>query len=168
VSLEVPSGAEALRVSRADEVPQLTAWVHDAWLEDAIQFSAETRRAVIPFLQESAWGDLHPSMADPTLVKKTLISRHYRVPLTRCYIVANHATSLEADIEWDCSDIVEAQYSESTFRLMSDYSGSAAVAVRVTELDIRLLVSAQRGGWVYRKVMLGWPVESDTVFLERG
>jgi hypothetical protein len=46
--------------------------------------------------------------------------------------------------------------------------GSAAVAVRVTELDIRLLVSAQRGGWVYRKVMLGWPVESDTVFLERG
>jgi hypothetical protein len=139
--------------------------VHDAYLEDGIQFSADTQRAVIPFVQESAWGDLHPSMPDPELVKKTLVARHYRVPLTRCHIVVNHATSLATDIEWGCPDMVEAQYSDSMFRLMSD-SDSVAVAIGVTDLDIRVLVSSERGGWVYRKVMLGWSVESDTVFLK--
>ena len=149
-----------MRITREDQVSQLDAWVHDAYLEDALHFSAQSARAVIPFAQESAWGELHPSMADPELVKTTRLARHYHVPLTRCYIVVEHAEALESDVEWGCPNLVEAEFSKSMFRLMAD-SNSAAVSVRVTALDIRLLVSSERAGELHRKVFKWGSGESD-------
>lgn len=49
-------GVEVLRVQRPEEVGQLDWWIHDGYVEDAIEFDAEAQRAVIPFGQESAWG----------------------------------------------------------------------------------------------------------------
>jgi hypothetical protein len=160
MSLEAPGGVEVLRIASPGRVSELNDWVHDGYLEDALRFSAQSARAVIPFAQESGWGSLHPSMPDPVLVKTTLLARHYHVPLTRCYVVVEHAQSLETDIEWGNPGILEADVSESTFRLMSG-SYSAAVSVRVSDLDIRLVVSAERSEVLYRKVLRGWPVESD-------
>lgn len=155
-----PEGQEVLRIVRPDQVIQLNDWVHDAYLEDELRFSAQSARAVIPFAQESAWGHLHPSMSDPELEKTTLFARHYHVPLTRCYIVVEHAKSLETDIEWGCPDLLAAEYSDSTIRLMSG-ENSAAVSVRVGALDVRLLVSSAVARWLHRKVLRWWPVESD-------
>jgi hypothetical protein len=150
--LKPPDGVEVLRIAHEDQVCQLDHWVHDAHLEDALQFSAQSARAVIPFAQESAWAPPHPSMADPELVKTTRLARHYRVPWTRCYIVVEHAESLESEVEWGSPSLVEADFSESTFRLMAD-SDSAAVSVQVTALDIRLLVSSAQSARTYRKVL---------------
>jgi hypothetical protein len=158
--LKTPNGAEALRIVDPKQISRLNDWVHDAYLEDAIQFSAEDGRAVIPFAQESAWGHLHPSMPDPELVKQTLFAHHYRIPMTRCFLAVEHATSLETDIEWGNPMILEADFFRSTFRLLAD-TDSAMVSVRVTELDIRVVVSSEQAKTVYRKVLRGWPIESD-------
>ena len=155
-----PEGQEVLRIVRPDQVVQLNDWVHDAYLEDELRFSPQAARAVIPIAQESAWAHLHPSMPDPELVKTTVFARHYQVPLTRCYIVVEHANSLETDIEWGCPDLLAAEYSDSTFRLMSG-ENSAAVSVRVGALGVRLLVSSEVARWFYRKVLRWWPVASD-------
>ncbi len=150
-------GTEILRIQAPNEVSLLDEWIHDAYVEDAIEFSPEERRAVIPFAQESGWGDRHPSMADPELVKTTPLARHYEVPLTRCYIVIEHVHSLDPVIDWGCPTLVGADYVDREIRL----SGIAKISVRVSDLDIRVFVSAQEAGRLLRKVLRGWPAESD-------
>ncbi len=160
MSVEVPSGIEVLRVERAEQVSELDGWVHDAYLEEEdVRFSAAAARAVIPFAQESGWGDRHPSMPGPVLVKTTLFAHHYEVPLTRCFLVVERALSLEVDVLWEVPDLVAAEFSDSTFRLTSD--GGEGVAVRVEGLDVRLLVSGDEAGRLYREVLRWWPAEYD-------
>jgi hypothetical protein len=160
LTLGTPPGEEVLRITRPDEVGELTNWVHDAFLEDAIQFSAESGRVVVPFMQESAWGDLHPAMPDPELAKETFFARHYHVPLTRCFIVVEQAISVDTDIEWGCPDLLDAKYSQSVFRVMSG-DDCAAVSVHVAELDVRVLLSSEVAQWMHRKVLRGLRIESD-------
>ena len=63
---------------------------------------------------------LSPSVdAEPSLVRKTVFARPYEVPLTRCYVVVEHAEGLECDIDWGNPSLVEADYLESTFSLRS-------------------------------------------------
>lgn len=161
MSLSAPDGVEVVRVERPDQVAGLDDWVHDAYLEDAIQFSAESARAVIPFAQESCWGRLHASMRDPTLARETAFARHNHVPLTRCYLIVDHAASVEIDLDWGDPGLREADFSESTFSLRADSSPTAAVSVCVTDLNIRLLVSAQDAGTLYRKVLRALTIQSD-------
>jgi hypothetical protein len=134
--------------------------VHDAYLEDGLEFSKDSARAVIPFAQESGWGSLHPSMPNPSLVRKTVFARHYEVPLTRCYVVVEHAEELECDIDWGNPSLLEADHLESTFWLRSG-SFATGVRVRVSAIDVRLLVTTHVAGRIYRKVLRGWPIESD-------
>ena len=155
-----PSGIEVVRVDTSEAVSQLNDWVHDGYLEDALQFSAEAAQAIIPFAQESGWGTLHPSMPDPQLVRQTLLARHYRVPLTRCYIIVEHAERLDTDIDWGNPSLLEADFSVSTFRLATG-SSARGVSVAVTDVDIRVLVSSEEAGRLYRKVLRLWPAESD-------
>jgi hypothetical protein len=105
-------------------------------------------------------GDPHPSMPEPELVKATLLARHFEVPLTRCYVVVEHAASLDADIDWGYPSLVRAGLSDSTLRLES---GSYAEGIRIalTDVDIRILVSGQPAGRLYRRVLRGWPIEHD-------
>ena len=158
--IDQPSGTEVVRVDAAEAVSQLNDWVHDGYLEDALQFSAEAARAIIPFAQESGWGHLHPSMPDPQLVRETLLARHYEVPLTRCYIIVEHAERLEADIDWGNPSLDQADFSDSTLRLTTG-SFAPGVSVAVTDVDIRVLVSSEEAGRLYRKVLRLWPAESD-------
>ena len=155
-----PSGTEVLRVHKPDAVSQLNDWVHDGYIEHALHFSAEAARAIIPFAQESGWGHLHPSMSHPELVKEKLLARHYEVPLTRCYIVVGHAERLEADIDWGNPSLDQARFSDSTFRLTTG-SFARGISVAVSDVDIRVLVSSDEAGWLYRKVLRLWPAESD-------
>jgi hypothetical protein len=155
-----PSGTEVVRVAAAEAVSQLNDWVHDGYLEDALQFSAGAARAIIPFAQESGWGSLHSSMSDPQLVTETFLARHYEVPLTRCYIIVEHAERLEADIDWGNPSLDQADFSDSTFRLTTG-SFARGVSVAVTDVDIRVLVSSEEAGRLYRKVLRFWPAESD-------
>lgn len=156
--LEVPGGTEVLRIQRPEDVSNLDAWIHDAYLEDALQFSAEVGRAVIPFAQESGWGTLHPSMPDPVLIRRTLFSRHYRVPLTRCYLVVEHARSLDADVDWGIPmlNVVHFDASQSILTL-----ADVGVSIAVSELDVRLLVSSEVVGHLHRKILRWWAIESD-------
>jgi len=153
-------GTEVLRIESPDGVPGLNDWIHDAYLEDAFRFSPESAQAVIPFAQESGWGHLHPSMADPELVAETMLARHYHVPLTRCYIVVEQAKSLDADIDWGNPSLLEADFSESTLLLRSG-SFSKGISVGVTDVDVRVLVSPELAGRLFRKVLRLWPAESD-------
>jgi hypothetical protein len=155
---EAHRGTEVLRVQSPEEFPQLDDWIHDAYLEDALQFSAETARAVVPFAQESGWGSLHPSMPDPVLIRRTLFSRHYRVPLTRCYLVVEHAKSLDADVDWGIPMLNVAHFDgRQSILTLAD----VGVPIAVSELDIRVLVSSEVAGHLHRKVLRGWPMESD-------
>ena len=158
--LDPPAGTEVLRIRTATDVGELNDWVHDAYLEDALKFSHDSARAIIPFAQESRWGALHPSMPNPILVKKTVFARHYEVPLTRCYLVVEHAEGLECDIDWGNPSLLEADYSESTFWLRSA-SFATGVRVRVSAIDVQVLVTTDVTERVYRKVLRGWPIESD-------
>ncbi len=158
--LEAPVGTEVLRVRSPEAVSEITDWVHDAYLEDAVRFSVASARAVIPFGQESGWEQLHSSMADPKLVKTTLLARHYEVPLTRCYLVVEHAQSLEVDIDWADPVLLEADFSDSTLRVRSGSFGDG-VSVSVSDFDVRLLVTSEEGDRLYRRVLRVWPVELD-------
>jgi hypothetical protein len=151
---------EVLRIGTASDVGELNDWVHDAYLEHALEFSEDSARAVIPFAQESGWGSLHPSMPNPSLVRKTVFARHHEVPLTRCYVVVEHAEELECDIDWETRVFSEADYLESTFWLRSR-SFATGVRVRVWAIDVRVLVTTNVAGRIYRKVLRGWPIESD-------
>jgi hypothetical protein len=158
MNLEAHNGTEVLRIHSPEEVPQLDNWIHDAYLEHALHFSAETARAVVPFAQESGWGTLHPSMPDPVLVRQTLFSRHYRVPLTRCYLVVEHAKSLDADVEWGMPMLNVAHFDDwQSILTLAD----VGVSIAVSELDIRVLVTPEVAGHLHRKVLRGWPMESD-------
>ena len=155
-----PSGTEVRRIQEPGAISQLNDWVHDGYLEDALQFSTESARAIIPFAQESACASLHPSMPNPQLVRETILARHYEVPLTRCYLVVEHAERLDADIDWGNPSLLEPDFSDATFRLTTG-SFARGVSVAVTDLEIRLLVSSEEAGRLYRKVLRLWPAESD-------
>jgi hypothetical protein len=163
---EGAGGTEVLRIHRREDVSQLDGWVHDAYLEDELKFSAESARAVIPFAQESGWGARHANMPDPELVKTTLVARHFHVPLTRCFIVVEHATAFEADIDWGNPSLVEAELSGSTLHLKPG-SFAKGIRVAVSDIDIRVLVSSAPAGRLYRKVLRGWPIESDRWVAEK-
>lgn len=156
--LENPSGTEVARIQSPEDVSQLDDWIHDAYLEDALQFSAETARAVLPFAQESSWGDRHPLITDPVLTRRTLTSRHYRVPLTRCYLVVEHAKSLNVNVDWGIPMLNIARFdTEQSILTLVDVD----VSIAVTELDVRVLVSSEVAGHLHRKILRGWPIESD-------
>lgn len=99
-------------------------------------------------------------MSDPELVKEELLARHYEVPLTRCYIIVEHAERLEADIDWGNPSLDQAHFSDSTFRLTTG-SFARGISVAVSDVDIRVLVSSDEAGRLYRKVLRFWPAESD-------
>jgi hypothetical protein len=157
MNLDAPNGTEVLRVKRPEDVPEFDYWVHDAYLEDGLRFSAESARAVVPFAQESGWGDRHPSMPDPDLVRQTPLARHYEVPLTRCYLVVEHATALDSDIDWGNPTLTAVHFDATGATLTLDSS----VSIGVSGVDIRVLVSVEEAGRLYRKVLRGWPIESD-------
>jgi hypothetical protein len=157
-----PSGTEGLRVTLPEDVPKLNDWVHDGHLEDAMRFSAEAARAVIPFAQESGWGHLHPSMPDPQLVRKTVFARHYQVPLTRCYLLVQHAQSLDADdIDWGNPTLLGAKFDESSSVVKLEMVPPAGVSIAVRDVDVRVLVSPEPVGLIHRRVLRGWPIEID-------
>ena len=66
-------GTEVLRVEQAEDVERLDEWIHDAYVEDALEFDAEAQRAVIPFAQESAnlSDPLGPEWLEETMVEIT-------------------------------------------------------------------------------------------------
>jgi hypothetical protein len=80
--------------------------------------------------------------------------------LTRCYIIVEHAERLEADIDWGNPSLDQADFSDSTFRLTTG-AFARGVSVAVTAVDIRVLVSFEDAGRLYRKVLRLWPAESD-------
>jgi hypothetical protein len=80
--------------------------------------------------------------------------------LTRCYIIVENAERLDADIDWGYPSLVAAEFSDSTFRLTTG-SFARGVSVAVSDLDIRLLVSTEEAGRLYRRVLRLWPAESD-------
>lgn len=156
MALEAPAGTEVLRVESSEAISELSQWVHDGYLEDGIRFSAASARAVIPFVQERRQRPLHASMAGPELIKSTPLARHYDVPLTRCYIVIEQAETLA--VETDSGDpLLGADFSDSTFRVSSAYFGD--VSVRVTDLEIRLLVTSATPARLHRRVLRGLRVE---------
>jgi hypothetical protein len=85
-------------------------------------------------------------MADPVLVEQTALAEVYEVPFTRCFIVVNHARSLDTKIDWGYPALEGATYDESTLRL----DGTANVTIRVTAIDIRVPVSAEESGRILR------------------
>jgi hypothetical protein len=150
-------GEEVLRVGRTEDVPRLDDWIHDAYLEDNLKFSAEESRVVVPFAQESGWGSRHASMADPVLVKRTLLARHYEVPLTRCYLVVQKAQSLDYKVDWGNPTLVCARFDPKQMVLELDFG----ISISVAELDVRVFVSADEARRLHRKVLRGFPAESD-------
>jgi hypothetical protein len=141
-------GTEVLRVEQAEDVERLDEWIHDAYVEDALEFDAEAQRAVIPFAQESAnLSDPLPSMADPVLVERTPLAELYEVPFTRCFVVVSHARSLDAEIDWGYPVLEDATYRDSTLRL----SGTANLTIAVTTVDVRVFVTAEESGRRLRK-----------------
>ena len=147
-----------LRVTRGADVPRIDDWIHDAYLEDALELDRERGRAVIPFAQESGWGERHAAMADPVLRRSGLLSRRYDVPLTRCLLVVEHATALDADVDWHSAMLTGAAYVDGSIRLGLVHG---AVAVAVADVDVRVLVTGDRAGSLRRRVLRGWPIESD-------
>ena len=152
------AGDEALRVTRGADVPRLDDWIHDAYVEAALELDREQHRAVIPFAQESGWGDRHAAMADPVLRRRGLLARRYDVPLTRCFLVVEHATALDDDVDWGVPMLTGAAYVDGSIRLGLVHG---AVAVAVTDVDVRVVVTGERAGLLRRRVLRGWPIESD-------
>jgi hypothetical protein len=152
------AGTEVLRVATAEGVHELDDWIHDAYLEDALEFDADARRAMIPFAQESGWGARDAGMADPVLRGRGLLWRRYEVPLTRCRLVVENATALDAEVDWHSAMLTGAAYVDGKVRLGLLHG---AVAVAVAAVDVRVMVTGDRAGALRRRVWRGWPVESD-------
>jgi hypothetical protein len=96
-------------------------------------------------------------MPAPLLVGKTLLARRYVVPLTRCYVLVEHARSLKADgIDWGSPMISGADFdaSRSIFKL-DLLVPPTGISVAVTELDVRVIVSSEEAGRIDRRVLRG-------------
>jgi hypothetical protein len=152
-------GAEVVRVAAQDNVSQLNAWIHDAYLHDDVRFDAEASHAIVPLLQEASALPGTDS-APPRLLRKTLFARHFEVPLTQCNLLVETARSLTMDVEWGDPLVLEAGFSDRTFYLLSG-SAQRSVSIEVERLDVRLHVSSTVAGYLHRKVLRLFPAESD-------
>jgi hypothetical protein len=156
---------EALTVTRPDDLELVTHWIHDAHFDhEQASFSESGSRATVPFDQESRWGDRHPSMPNPELLKSTLLSRHYRVPFVRCYLVFENARAMSIT---EAGRGEPGMFNEATF----DPSRGEVhlvpvvgprIVVSVFELAIRVMVSQRVAVQVCRRVFRAWPAERDS------
>jgi hypothetical protein len=156
---------EALTVTRLEDLELATYWIHDAHFDyQEASFSDSASRATVPFAQESGWGDRHPSMPNPELLKSTLLSRHYRVPFVRCYLVFENALGMSIDEagRGDPGMLNEATFDASRREVQLAPVVGPRIVVSVSELAIRVLVSREVAVEVRRKVLRGWPAESDS------
>lgn len=158
---------EALTVIRSEDLELVTHWIHDAHFDyEEASFSETASRATVPFAQESGWGDRHPSMPSPELLKSTLLSRHYRVPFVRCYLVFENARemSIENTGRGDPGMLNEATFDASRGEVHLVPVVGPRIVVSVSKLDIRVLVTQEVAAEARRKVLRGWPAESDSRF----
>ncbi len=156
---------EALTVTRPEELELVTYWVHDAYFdyEDA-SFSEADSRTTMAFSQESGWGDRHASMPNPQLLKRTLFSRHYRVPFVRCYLVVENALGMSVDDagRGDPGMLNEVTFAASRRQVGIDAVVGPSIVVPVSDLMLRVLVTQQVVLETRRKVLRGWPAETDS------
>jgi hypothetical protein len=156
---------EALNVTRPEHLEFVTQWIHDAHFSyEEASFSESASRATVPFAQESGWGDRHPSMPNPELLKSTLRSRHVRVPFVRCYLVFENALGMTIDEagRGDPGMLNEATFDASRGEVYLLPVVGPRVMVSVSELAIRVIVSREVTVEVRRRVLRGWPAESDS------
>ncbi len=156
---------EALTVTRPGELELVSYWVHDAYFdyEDA-SFSEADSQATVAFSQESGWGDRHPSMPNPQLLKRTLFARHYRVPFVRCYLVFENALGLSIDDagRGDPGMLNEVTFDASRHQVRIDAVVGPSIVVPVSDLILRVLVTQQVALETRRKVLGGWQAEADS------
>jgi hypothetical protein len=155
---------EALTVTRRDDLERVTYWIHDAHFDyEQASFSETSARVTVPFAQESGWGDRHPSMPDPELLKRTLLSRHYRVPFARCYLIFENARGMSIDEagRGDPGMLNEATFDAARGEVHLVPVVGPRITVSVSELTIRVLVSQEVALEVRRRVLKGWPAERD-------
>jgi hypothetical protein len=156
---------EALTVTRPEDLELVTYWIHDAHFDyEEVSFSETASRATVPFAQESGWGARHPSMPNPELLKSTLLSRHYRVPFVRCYLVFESARGISIDEpgRGDPGMLNEATFDPSGGEVHLAPVVGPRIVVSVSKLAIRVIVSEDVTVEVRRKVLRGWPAESDS------
>lgn len=156
---------EALTVTRPQDLELVTHWIHDAHFDYVeASFSETASQATVPFAQESGWGDRHPSMPNPEVLKRTLLSRHYRVPFVRCYLVFDNARRISIDEagRGDPGMLNEAIYDSSRDEIQLVPAVGPRIAVAVKEVAIKVLVTPRVTLEVRRRVLRGWPAESDS------
>ena len=156
---------EALTVTRQAELELVTYWIHDAHFDyEQASFSETGSRVTVPFAQESGWGDRHPSMPNPELLKRTLLSRHYRVPFARCYLIVENARAMSIDEagRGDPGMLNEATFDPSHGEVHLVPVVGPRITVSVSELVIRVLVSREVAFEVRRRILRGWPAERDS------
>jgi hypothetical protein len=159
------AAVEALFVTQPGDLELVTDWIHDAHFDyEEASFSETAARATVPFAQESGWGDRHPSMPNPELLKSTLLSRHYRVPFVRCYLVFENARGMSIDERGrgEPGMLNKATVDASRGEIQLVPVTGPQMVIPVSELAIRVLVSQETAVEVRRKVLRGWPAESDS------
>ena len=158
-------GVKALGVNRPEDLELVTYWVHDAHFNyEEASFSEEASRVTVPFAQESGWGDRHPSMPNPELLKSTLLSRHYRVPFVRCLLVLENALgiSIDEDGRGDPGMLNELTFDASRCEVrLATVVGPSIVVPVSDDVCLRVIVTSEVAVEVRRKVFRGWPAESD-------
>jgi hypothetical protein len=158
---------EALTVTRRDDLELVTYWIHDAHFDyEQASFSEADSRATVPFAQESGWGDRHPSMPNPELLKRTLLARHYCVPFARCSLVFENARGMSIDAagRGDPGMLNKATFDPSRGEIHLVPVVGPRIAVSVFELTIRVLVSQEVALEVHRRVLRVWLAERDSPF----
>jgi hypothetical protein len=156
---------EALTVTRPEDLALVTSWVHDAHFDyEEASFSEAASRATVPFAQESGWGDRHPSMPNPELLRRTLFARHYRVPFVRCLLVVENASGISIDEagRGDPGMLNEVTFDATRPEVRVAAVVGPSIVVPVTALSLRVMVTQEVARKVGRKVLRGWPAESDS------
>ena len=156
---------EALAVTREEDLELVTGWVHDAHFDyEEASFSEAASRGTVPFAQESGWGDRHSSMPNPQLLRRTLFSRQYRVPFVRCLLVIENALEMSVDEAGreDPGMLDEVTFDATRREVRLAAVVGPGIVVLVTDLNLRVIVTQEVVVEVCRKVLRGWPAESDS------
>ena len=156
---------DVLAVTREEDLELATGWVHDAHFDyEEASFSEAASRATVPFAQESGWGDRHPSMPNPELLRRTLFSRQYRVPFVRCLLVIENALGMWVDEagRGDPGMLDELTFDATRREVRLAAVVGPGIAVPVRDLSLRVIVTQEVVVEVRRQVLRGWPVESDS------
>jgi hypothetical protein len=136
-----------MRVWRVTDAAQLRELpVQDAWFDQrAVRHSLEERQVVVPFAQEG----YEPGRSE--LVAESRRRRTLKVPLNACTLTIGEAEGCDGDRGWgDMGMLEDVTFDEARGEVVVRSSGE--LRVRVSRLDVRVVMTDEIGMYLERRV----------------